>query len=435
MVALLVTAGSHGDIHPFIAIARALIDRGHSATIATNPYFQAQIERAGIAFAPLTERAELKELITQHKVMDAARGPLAVMRQLVLPYVPRFIERTRELIAEISPAVLVYHPIVIGASWAAEQAGLPTVSISPTPLVWANPADPMVLLPHRSHNPHPMAVRFDLWLGRVFLRLAMDPGLNRIRRSIGLPPRRDNFHRDCAGGTVNLGIWSPVLRPPTPGDPPNARITGFCWHDRDHTQEAADASLRAFLDSGPPPLVFALGSTGVHAAGRFYHHASEAARRLGVRALLVVGRDQPAPANLPPGSMAVPYAPFSTVFPRAAAVVHHGGAGTTAQAMRAGKPTLITPMAHDQFDNAARIKRLGAGETLRFKRVNARSLERALHAVLSDATFARNAAFLRRRLVGEDGAPVAAEAIEHAAARGTPVPALPPSADRYTPPK
>ncbi|MFN7020488.1 MAG: glycosyltransferase [Phycisphaerales bacterium] len=426
MRALMVTLGSHGDVHPFIAIGRALSERGHEPVLATNPYFQAQIEReaAGrFGFAALTERAELKELITEHRVMDSARGPMVVMRDLVLPMVPLFVERTRGLIRELRPDVVVYHPIVIGASWACALEGgkgVRTVSVSPSPLMWANPNDRMVLLPHRSHEPGRLAAGFDRWLGRVFMRVAMDPGLNRVRRGLGLPARRNNFHAECTGADANLGVWSPVLRAPMAGDPANGHVTGFCWHDRDHTQEAPDHELEGFIGAGDPPIVFALGSTGVHAAGRFYEHAAEAARRLRRRALLVVGRDQAPPRNMPAdGSvMAVAYAAYSKVFPRAAVVVHHGGAGTTAQGLRSGRPTLITPMAHDQFDNAARVKRLGTGQTLRFARVTADRLEAGLRSVLDNESHAGKAAEVSGAVSGEDGAGRAAEVIEGLSANG-----------------
>lgn len=411
---LLITLGSHGDVHPFIAISRELIARGHRATLATNPYFQAQVEAAGIRFAPLTEHQALKEIIEQHRVMDPLRGPLAVMRGLVLPMVPQFVDRTRALIREIRPDAVVYHPIVIGAAWACGlEGGVRTVSISPSPLLWSNPRDQMALIPMRSHTPRPREVRFDRFIGLLFMRILMDPGLNRVRRSLGLAARRDNFLADCTGADLNLGIWSPVLRGPLAGDPAHSVITGFCWHDRDHTQEAPDHQTDRFLDEGSPPIVFALGSTGVHAAGRFYESAVEASIRLGRRALLVIGRGQRPPANLPTdGSvLAVEYAPFSRIFPRAAAVVHHGGAGTTAQAMRAGRPTLITPMAHDQFDNAARIKRLGAGETLRFGKVTATRMADALGAVLGNPGHARAASALADRLRDEAGETAAAEHI------------------------
>ncbi len=413
MKALLLTLGSHGDIHPFIAIGQALARRGCGVVLSTNPYFQPLIEgpEGRLEFRPMLEHQDLKKLITDNKVMDPTWGPIVVLRTLTLPAMPRMVERTRELIRECRPDVVIYHPIVMGSAWVSHLEGVPTVSVCPSPLMWANPADQLVLLPFRSHAPGPLAVGFDRLLGRWFMRLALDPASNRLRRQLGLPPRTGNFHLDCTAANLNLGIWSPMLRPPLPGDPANSLVTGATWHDRDQTQSTPDDELLAFLDAGPPPLVFALGSTGVHASARFYHHAAEACRRLKQRGLLVVGRDQPGPTDLPPGVKAVPYAPFSVVFPRAAAVVHHGGAGTTNQALRAGRPTVITPMAHDQFDNAARVKRLGASETLRFSQVTPARLESALSRVLSESSFARSAATLADRIDREDGAEAAAERI------------------------
>lgn len=418
---LLTTVGSHGDIHPFIAIARALRERGHRTVILANPYFQAQIEASGAGFEPLGERQELRKVIAESRVMHPWLGPRAVLKTLVLPQVPTFLARGREVIRSLRPAAVVYHPIVIGVPWICRLEGVPAASISPSPLVWLNTNDQMIFSPIRSHNPSPLAVKADVLFGRMFMRLLLDGPLNRLRTDLGLARERDLFYRGITDGDVNLGVWSPLVRPPLPGDPPRSVITGFCWHDRDHTQEAADVELRSFLESGPPPVVFALGSTGVHAAGRFYERAVEVCGRLGVRGLLVVGRDQPPPRNLPDGGKgaikAVAYAPFSTVFPRAAAVVHHGGAGTMAQGLRAGRPTVITPMAHDQFDNAARVMRLGTGLTVRFSRASADRLERALRTVLTEPSFARAAATLRPRLVEEDGAGAAAEQIERIARR------------------
>jgi MGT family glycosyltransferase len=415
---LLVTLGSHGDIHPFIAIGRALLERGHRPMVATNPYFAAQIEAAGLPFLPFTERAELKQIIEEHDVMHPTRGPLNVLRKLTLPMVPAFVARMRELIRSERPDVVVYHPIVPGTPWACRlEGGLPTVSVTPSPTLWASPGDPLALLPFQSDAPGPRSAALARFLSRWVLRLALDPGLNRIRRQLGLPPERDHLVRHAREADLNLAVWSPVFRPPLPSDPPNSAVVGFPLHDRDHTQEGPDHELAAFLADGRPPIVFALGSTGVHAAGAFYRHAIEASRALGTPALLVIGRDQPAPSNLGEDRSikAVAYAPYSAVFPRASVIVHHGGVGTTAQALIAGRPTLITPMAHDQFDNAARVRRLGAGQTLRFTRVTARRLVERLGPLLADRRFAEAAANLAPRIAAEDGATAAAARIERLA--------------------
>jgi rhamnosyltransferase subunit B len=268
MKTLLVTIGSHGDIHPFIAIADALRRQGHEAVIATNPYFERQIEASGTPFAALCEHSDLRQTIVEHQVMDPNRGPMNVLKKLVLPMVQETVRRTQELIRSVGADVVVYHPIVLGAPWACERAGgVPTVSISPSPTIWASRGDPLVMLPFHSTSPGRIAAAFDRFVSGLFLRTVLDPPLNRMRRELGLPPERNILWRHAREATLNLGIWSPVLRPPLPDDPTRSAIVGFTWHDRDHTQEATDVELREFLDAGPAPAVFALGSTGVHASG------------------------------------------------------------------------------------------------------------------------------------------------------------------------
>ena len=271
----------------------------------------------------------------------------------------------------------------------------------------------MVLMPGRSANPWKWSVQMDVVIGKLGMRLALDPGLNRVRRSLGLPKLKDQLRRAATDADLNLGIWSPLFRAPLEGDPAKSVVTGFTWHDRDPTQQTPDPELLSFLDAGDPPIVFSLGSTGVHAPQRFFEHAVVAAQSLGARALLVVGRDQPTPSNMPKDSRfkAVAYAPYSVVFPRASVVVHHGGAGTTAQGLRSGRPSVVTPMAHDQFDNAARVQRMHAGKMLRFYRVTAKRLAKVIAAVQSDPACLETATRLAAGLRREDGAVVAARCI------------------------
>ena len=414
MKALLVTQGSHGDVHPFIAIGKALRDRGHDVLLMTNPYFESQIRAAGLAFAALGPHVDLKQAIAEHDVMHPRHGPRNLLRHFLLPNTLEDLRRTRELIRERAD-VVVYHPIVTGAAWAAELDGrVPTVSVTPSPTLWATPGDPLVFLPSQSDSPGPASVWLGRFLSKWFLRFFLDRELNRMRHELGLGRRRDQLWGHARNATLNLGVWSPLLRAPLPGDPASSAVVGFTWHDRDHTQEAAGTELDAFFAAGAPPIVFALGSTGVHAAARFYECAVEACIALDKRALLVVGRDQPAPPNMPrDGTIkAVPYAPFSSVFRRAGVIVHHGGVGTTAQGLGSGRPTLITPMAHDQFDNAARAKRLGVSETLHFAKLATPRLAAVLGRLLRDPRYATAAAALAPRIAAEDGARRAAELIE-----------------------
>jgi UDP:flavonoid glycosyltransferase YjiC (YdhE family) len=173
--------------------------------------------------------------------------------------------------------------------------------------------------------------------------------------------------------------------------------------------------LDDFLAGGDPPLVFTLGSSAVGAAGRFYAESVAAAERLGVRAVLLTGgfaeNEQAAPS---PRRLHVATAPHQSLFPRAAAVVHHGGVGTTGQALRAGRPTLVVPHAHDQADNAARVVRLGVAQSIPASAYQADGVVKALDRLLRDASFAVRAREVGELVRAEGGGESAADAIEAA---------------------
>jgi UDP:flavonoid glycosyltransferase YjiC (YdhE family) len=193
-------------------------------------------------------------------------------------------------------------------------------------------------------------------------------------------------------------------------------VTGFVFYNGTETHLVPD--LEAFLNAGSPPVVFTLGTSAVVAAGRFYDESVEAVRRVGVRAVLLTGGfEQNRPhGTLPPGVLLVDRAPHQLLFPRAAAIVHQGGAGTLAQALRAGKPMLVVPHAHDQPDNAARVVRRGVARMVLPRKYRGVRVARELDRLLTDSAMATRAAEVAELVRGEGGAAAAAAAIEHACA-------------------
>jgi rhamnosyltransferase subunit B len=192
-------------------------------------------------------------------------------------------------------------------------------------------------------------------------------------------------------------------------------VTGFPFYDRrDFFGETEMPNgLIEFLDGGPAPIVFTLGSSAYWVARDFYRDSIAAARALGRRALLLIGHTRNLPPSPLPEAVAVfEYAPYSEVLPRACAIVHQGGVGTTGQGMRSGKPVLIVPHAHDQFDNAARVRRLGCGRILPRPRYNAKSAIRELGVLLEKSSYSEAAVKVGEAVREEDGAPVAADEIE-----------------------
>jgi UDP:flavonoid glycosyltransferase YjiC (YdhE family) len=198
-----------------------------------------------------------------------------------------------------------------------------------------------------------------------------------------------------------------------PDWPSHTSIMGFAFYDRQEPAAGLTDEVRQFLQDGEPPIVFTLGSTAVMNPGSFYLEARKVAQQLGRRALLLTGKGSPGITGSR-DQMVVNYAPYSEVFPHAAAVVHQGGVGTTAQAMRAGIPQFVVPHAFDQPDNAARIKRLGLGRTMNKGRFNAATATVQLRRLLMDKKMRVKAAQVKNILERENGAIAAANAVEHA---------------------
>jgi UDP:flavonoid glycosyltransferase YjiC (YdhE family) len=193
-----------------------------------------------------------------------------------------------------------------------------------------------------------------------------------------------------------LALFPRFLAKPQPDWPSQVVQTGFPFFSQPSRPETTE-KLDSFLASGEPPIVFTLGSSAVHIAHDFYQSAADAARLLGRRAILLLGKN-PSPATLPNRVLAIDYAPLESVLPRAAAVIHHGGIGTCAEALRVGLPSLIVPFDYDQPDNAERLRRLGVAKVLRRSHFSAELLVSNLHDLLVDSAMTARAHGLSSRI-------------------------------------
>jgi MGT family glycosyltransferase len=235
--------------------------------------------------------------------------------------------------------------------------------------------------------------------------------LEAFRAELGLPNDARHPFFDSHSPHLNLALFSRELAPPQPDWPERTVQTGFLFGDTGHHPQPMPEALARFFDTGSPPLVFTLGSTGVWDPGPFYHEAARAAEILRMRAVLLTGAPGGVDFPLPSDVIACEYAPHREVFPRAAAIIHHGGVGTTAEALRAGRPMVIVPYSHDQPDNARRCRALGVARVVRRSRARAERLARELKAVLEDPAMAPRAREVGERVRAEAGARAAADAI------------------------
>jgi rhamnosyltransferase subunit B len=169
---------------------------------------------------------------------------------------------------------------------------------------------------------------------------------------------------------------------PTQPDWPQPLVRGDFPLFDPNADTTLSADLQAFRQAGPPPLVFTHG-TGNTQAAAYFRHARAAATRLGRRAVFLTPHRDQVPADLPATMLWQDYVPLRALLPHAAALIHHGGIGTTAEALRAGTPQLVVPLAHDQFDNGARVTTLGVGATLPAARLTEDRLVHALGALLA----------------------------------------------------
>jgi UDP:flavonoid glycosyltransferase YjiC (YdhE family) len=237
------------------------------------------------------------------------------------------------------------------------------------------------------------------------------PAFDDLRQELGIEDFGNPLSEGQHSPTLVLAMFSSLFAAPQPDWPSQARASGFAFYDGRHEGEMP-VKLREFLDSGPPPIVFTLGSSAVWVAHDFFKESITAAQRLGRRAVLLIGDDRNMPDALPEDVIVAEYAPYQALLPRACAVVHHGGVGTTSQGLLAGVPTLIVPFAFDQVDNADHARRLGTSRTLYHRKYSAVTAADELGVLLGKPAYADNAKRVRERLKLEDGAATASDLIE-----------------------
>jgi rhamnosyltransferase subunit B len=416
MRVVMTTFGSLGDLHPYIAIALGLRARGHQVVIATSGYYREKVEALGLSFHAIRPDAEVvrKDPELLRRVMDRKVGSRTIIKDIVMPLI-------RESYDDLSVAcegadLVVGHMLAFGARLVSEKTGIRWASVVLQPIGLFSAWDPPLL-------PDAPFLRYLRFLGAGFHALVFRIGRkvvkpwtepwHRLRADLGLPATEENpvFEGQHSPDLV-LALFSPLLASKQPDWPAASLITGFPFYDSDGS-EGLSPELARFLDAGPAPIVFTLGSSAVMDPGSFYSVGADAARALRRRAVLLVGRDAaPASSTLPEGVAAFDYAPYSQLFPRCAAIIHQGGIGTTGQAMRSGRPMLVMPYAHDQPDNAARICRLGIGRTISRARFTLPRATREIGRLLDDPGYSKRAAEVGAAVSREDGAAIAADAIE-----------------------
>jgi UDP:flavonoid glycosyltransferase YjiC (YdhE family) len=314
--------------------------------------------------------------------------------------------------------LLVTHPLALTGPLLAQKKGLRWASSALAPMGMFSAIDPPLfpaaawLLWVRKLGAAPYRWVFNL--PRAMVRRWEAP-LRELRAELGLPATEAiaQFEGQFSP-RLHLALFSRLLAAPQ-ADWPAATITcGFPRYDGTPPDTRARDELESFLAAGESPIVFGLGSSAVMVAGGFWRAAIAAAQSLGRRAILLTGKPPEELGALPPSVKVFDYLPYSAVFPRALAIVHSGGIGTLAQALAAGRPQLVVPVAFDQPDNARRTAALGIARVVPFRKATGPALARELAALLNEPGHVARAGQIGQAVAQEDGAHAAADALENA---------------------
>lgn len=397
-----------------MALAMELQSRGHKPVIATSELYREKMETAGFDFVPVAPNLPPPEdqdpdLIA--RVMHPMKGSKVLLNEMLFPHLREAYE---DLLQAVKGAdLLLTHPITFAGPLVAQKTGIPWVSSVLAPVSFMSAYDPPV-------PPFWQWMRHVQLLGPRFVggffkqvkKAYQNKPYNKFRDELGLPDRGNPVFEGQHSPTLILALFSKLFAQPQPDWPSQARATGFAFYDG-KKELAMPGELMKFLDAGPAPLVFTLGTSAVWVARDFYRESIAATKLLGRRAVLLIGDERNRlNESLPPEIFAADYAPYEALLPRASAMVHHGGVGTTSQGLRAGIPTLIVPFAFDQPDNAAHAERLGTSRTLPRPKYTAARAAKELRHLLEEPAYARNAKKVGEQLRAENGAAVACDLME-----------------------
>jgi len=417
---VLASFGSFGDLNPHLGLGLALKAAGHQPVLAVTRAYQPLVEAVGLECRPIRPEGDPSDRAMVSRIMDPMRGPEYVIRRLMMPHLRDMYDDLA--VATRDADVVVSHPLTFAAPVLCEQRGLPWAASVLAPLSFFSRQDPPLSIPSpiaaAVHRRWPAAsstfTTVGLALTRSWTRAVQD-----LRRSVGLGRGGNPVGPGQFSPYLNLALFSRVLAEPQADWPPETVVTGAVRYDANHGTMSDE--LAEFLGDGPPPLVFTLGSSAVvtEKASHFYDVSAAVAGALGMRAVLLTGQ---LPENRPvvaSGSVfATPWAPHSELFPRAAAIVHQGGAGTLNSALASGRPMVVVPFAHDQPDNAERVFRLGVARVVYPHQYTAARVKRELEALLGDPATIDRAASVADIVRSEDGALTAARALSTLVAGG-----------------
>lgn len=382
---IILAAGSHGDVHPLLGLALRLKERGRRVTFMVNPYFEGLVRRVGVDFVGLGTAEQFTRIMHDPDLWHPTRGLRAVFEKGVNPFYRQVYDK---LLAHHVPGrtVVVAHPIALSARVFQETHNVPTVTIQLAPMSFRSIHDAPYPTSRAVQPWMPVWWRKWFWsaLDRWLIDPVIAPELNKFRSEFDLQPVKAILEDYWFSPDRVIALFPEWFCMPQSDWPKQTRCVGFPLWDEKGVEPVPDA-VEQFLSQGDAPIAFTPGSAMVQGKA-FFATAVQACQHLGRRGILLTRHPEQLPKDLPDSVRHFAYVPFSQLLPRCAALVHHGGIGTTSQALAAGVPQLVMPMSHDQPDNAWRVERLRCGSWLLPQRFTAKRVAAKLESILTPET-------------------------------------------------
>lgn len=413
---LLTSIGTAGDIQPFIGLGIALRERGHRVTMLVNEHFEAWATENNLEFVPLGTEEEYRRALLESQQHHSLRKRMDGLRTLVRAICETMPVQYDRIAERYEPGrtVVAASGAAFGARIAQEKLGIPLATIVLQPAVLRS----AYIMPKVAGTPHlpgwlpPFGKRFFFRFADIILDSVFHASeVNAFRARLGLKP----VHRLMKDWWLSpqrvIALFPDWFCNPQPDWPAALRMTGFPLYDGRTDGTALPGEVASFLEEGSPPIVFTPGS-GMMQAHAFFQASAEACRLLGARGIFLTRYVDQLPGRLPNSIRHSEYVPLSRLLPRTAALVHHGGIGTLSQALAAGVPQLIMPMAYDQPDNAARIRSLGVGDWLKPVAYCPQSVATKLEQLIHSSDVASRCQAVAKQMDGIDALRRTCELIE-----------------------
>jgi len=406
------TFGSLGDLHPVMAIAIELKNKGHVPVIGTSEFYREYIESSGIDFHPIRPHINHKDPAIIKAVLDTRNGPEILHKKYLFPYLQESLDDLNEVAKDadlIIGSVLTYYTPI-----SAHLNKIPWLNMIVAPISMWSGYDPPILAP----LPFLGKMRFlppswHHWILKQLFRVSKSwaKPLEKLRKENGMSNEHNPFSGGLYQGAKTVCLWSKNFYPKQIDWPENAETTGFVFFDP-KSGEPLDQSIIDFRKRHKTVAVFTLGSTTILDAEDLLKIFFSCANELDMGCIITCGDKANEYEHLNSDKiLVVKYAPYSNLFPIADIIVHQGGVGTTSQCLKAGKPQIVIPFCMDQFDNGYRIQRLGCGKVIEKKHLKTKNLVSTIKEAMVDQHILKNCQDMHQSLEQENGIGNAADEI------------------------